>query len=271
MEPTSDVADDITDERTEAAADDADEHAEAKSGPDSIDDDIEAHSDEGMPIDEHDFEDGLRRDTAPTELRTGLPEYTVRESDVNRFMLFLPEHWRRQGTLDTFEPWTLIFLDVVYINLEAKQGKRSWLIVYDVATGGLRIRAVKHKYEIATQWDQIIVEESLHKRKDVRVTVGADGDGVMSLIKEVSRKRGVAYLPIPPYSYVLNMVEGAVNYLKVGVASILLSACTTDGPLTVRDVNAAAEHLCFIHERFVKARVSDNYRGMRQDLEAHGF
>ena len=180
---------------------------------------------------------------------------------MNRFMLFLPEHWRRQGTLDTFEPWTLIFLDVVYINLEAKQGKRSWLIVYDVATGGLRIRAVKHKYEIATQWDQIIVEESLHKRKDVRVTVGADGDGVMSLIKEVSRKRGVAYLPIPPYSYVLNMVEGAVNYLKVGVASILLSACTTDGPLTVRDVNAAAEHLCFIHERFVKARVSDNYRG----------
>ena len=67
------------------------------------------------------------------------------------------------------------------------------------------------------------------------------------------------------------MVEGAVNYLKVGVASILLSACTTDGPLTVRDVNAAAEHLCFIHERFVKARVSDNYRGMRQDLRSPWF
>ena len=58
---------------------------------------------------------------------------------VNRFMLFLPEHWRGLGTLDTFEPWTLIFLDVVYINLEAKQGKRSWLIAYDVATGSLRI------------------------------------------------------------------------------------------------------------------------------------
>ena len=55
--------------------------------------------------------------------------------------------------------------------------------------------------------------------------------------------------------------EGAVNYLKVGVASVLLSACTTDGPLTVRDVNAAAEHLFFIHERFVKARMSDNYHG----------
>ena len=81
----------------------------------------------------------------------------------------------------------------------------------------------------------------------------------------------MAYLLIPPYSYVLNMVEGAVNYLKVGVASVLLSACTTDGPLTVRDVNAAAEHLCFIHERFVKARVSNNYRGVRQDLRSPWF
>ena len=87
--------------------------------------------------------------------------------------------------------------------------------------GGLRIRAVKHKFEIADQWDELIVEESLHKRKDVRVAVGADGDGVMALIKEASRKRGIAYLPLPPYSDVLNMVECAVNYLKVGVASVL--------------------------------------------------
>ena len=55
-----------------------------------------------------------------TELCDGLPEYKVRESDVSRFMLFFPEHWRRLGTLDTFEPWTLIFLNVIYINLEAK-------------------------------------------------------------------------------------------------------------------------------------------------------
>ena len=78
----------------------------------------------------------------------------------------------------------------------------------------------------------------------------------------------MAYLLKLPYSYVLNMVEGAVNYLKVGVALVLLSACTTDGPLTVRDVNTAAEHLCFIHEQFMKARVSDNYRGMCQDLRS---
>ena len=112
---------------------------------------------------------------------------------------------------------------------------------------------------IAEQWDDIIMEESLHKRKDVRVTVAADSDGAMALIKETSHKRGLAYLPIPPYMYMLNMVEGAVNYFKAGVASILLSACTTTSPLTVRDVNTAAAHLCYVHERFAKARVSDTY------------
>ena len=186
-------------------------------------------------------------------------------------MLFLPEHWWCQGTLNTFKLWTLIFLDVVYINLKAKQGKHSWLIVYDVATSGLQIHTVKHKYEIATQWDQVIVEESLHKHKDVYVTVGADSDSVMSLIKEVSHKCGVAYLLSLPYSYMLTMVEGVVNYLKVGVALILLSACTTDGPLTMHDANVAAEHLCFIHEQFMKACMSNNYHSVCQDLRSPWF
>ena len=140
------------------------------------------------PIDENDFEDSLRQDMEVTELCDGLPKYKVRESDVNKFMSFLPEHWQHQGTLNTFELRTLIFVDVVYINLEAKQGKHSWLVVYDVATSRLCIRAMKHKYEIATQWDQVIIKESLHKHKDVHVTVGADIDGVMLLIKEVSCK-----------------------------------------------------------------------------------
>ena len=105
MEPTSDVADDITDECMEVAADDADKHTEVKSGSDSINDDIKAHSDEGMPINKHDFEDGLRRDTAPTELRTGLPKFKVRKSEVNKFAWFIPEHWRKFGMLNMMEPW----------------------------------------------------------------------------------------------------------------------------------------------------------------------
>ena len=88
----------------------------------------------------------------------------------------------------------------------------------------------------------------------------------MALIKETLRKHGLAYLLIPPYMYVLNMVEGAVNYFKASVASILLSACTTTGPLTVRDVNMAAAHLCYMHKCFAKACVSDTYRGICQDL-----
>ena len=170
---------------------DSDEHLEVTDEATDVKDlneEVATHDDEAAPINEHNFEDGLRRDVEVTDLHDGLPEYKVRESDVNKFMLFLPEHWWRQGTLDTFELWTLIFLDMVYINLKARQGNCSWLIIYDVATGGLCIHAVRHKYEIAEQWDHIIVEKSLHKCKAVRVTVGADSDGVMSLIKEVSRK-----------------------------------------------------------------------------------
>ena len=55
--------DGITDERTEKAADDANEHTEEADGaPDGKDFDgsIAAHKDKAVPINEHDFEDGLR-------------------------------------------------------------------------------------------------------------------------------------------------------------------------------------------------------------------
>ena len=86
---------------------------------------------------------------------------------------------------------------------------------------------MKHKYEIADQWDQAIVEESLHKRQDVRVTVGADGDGIMALIKEVSRKRGVAYLPLPPYSY----ITGTGAIFSIAVRGVSRVVCGWSQPL----------------------------------------
>ena len=106
IEEITDDIDGIADGHSEGHTD-SDEHSEAADEATDvkdidIDEEVAAHDDEAAPIDEHDFEDGLRRDVEATELRVGLPEYTVRESDVNRFMLFLLEHWRRQGTLDTF-------------------------------------------------------------------------------------------------------------------------------------------------------------------------
>ena len=91
--------DGITDEHTEEAVDDADEHSEEADGaPDvkDLDKEVSVHDDEAAPIDEHNFDDGLRWDVEVTKLHDGLPEYKVRESDVNRFMLFLLEHWRCQ-------------------------------------------------------------------------------------------------------------------------------------------------------------------------------
>ena len=94
-EITADI-DSIADGRSEGHTD-SDEHSKAADEATDvkdidIDEEVAAHDDEAAPIDEHDFADGLRRDVEVTELRDGLPEYKVRESDVNKFMLFLPEH-----------------------------------------------------------------------------------------------------------------------------------------------------------------------------------
>ena len=79
------------------------------------------------------------------------------------------------------------------------------------------------------------------------MTVGVDSDRVMVLIKEASHKQGIAYLLLLPYSYMLNKVEGAVNCLKVGVASVLLSACTTTSPLTIHNVTQQLCTYAFMH------------------------
>ena len=96
IEEAKAIVDGITDRHTEEAADDADEHTkEANRVPDdkNLDENIAAHKDKALHINKHNFEDSLRRDMEVTELHDGLPEFKVHESDVNRFMLFLPEHW----------------------------------------------------------------------------------------------------------------------------------------------------------------------------------
>ena len=125
------------------------------------------------------------------------------------------------------------------------------LLMLDVATEGLHIKGIKHKHEVSEHFDKYIVEESLHKR-EIRVTVGADGDGAMVLVKDAACKHGVAFLPIPPYSPHLNPVEGMVNIFKQAVTSVLLLACTEEGPLTVTNVLWVGEYVCHMHERWCK-------------------
>ena len=73
-------------------------------------------------------------------------------------------------------------------------------------------------------FDEVIIEESLHKQSTC-VTVGADGDGAMALVKEACRRRGLAWLDIPPWSPHLNPVEAAMGRFKQKLAD--------GGPLTV--------------------------------------
>jgi hypothetical protein len=83
----------------------------------------------------------------------------------------------------------------------------------------------------------------------------------MALVREAARKRGISFLPIPPYSPHLNMVEGAVNHFKQVVVTVLFSACSVDGPITTRHVWHVAEFVCYTHEHFMKLRRFDTYRG----------
>ena len=158
-------------------------------------------------------------------------------------------------------------MDTIELDFKTRGGKKCMLLMLNVATGGLRVKGIKHKHEVSKHFDEYIVEESLHKR-EMRVTVGADGDGAMALVKDAARKRGVAFLPIPPYSPHLNPVEGVVNIFKQAVTSMLLSACTEEGPLIVANGLWAAEYVCHVHGRWCKERYYDTYRGGYTEMQS---
>jgi hypothetical protein len=95
----------------------------------------------------------------------------------------------------------------------------------------------------------------------VRVVVGADGDGAMRLLKTAARKRGIAFLPIPPYSPHLNPVESAIGTFKMMAGAVMLAACSSGGALTTEHAAFAATYVCYVYERFSKERAFDTYRG----------
>ena len=90
----------------------------------------------------------------------------------------------------------------------------------------------------------------------------------MTLVTESVRRRGVAFMPIPPYSPHLNLVEGAVNIFKQAVSSILLSAASREGPITNAWLFEAAVYACCTLERFVKVRRGETYRGKYIELKS---
>ena len=57
---------------------------------------------------------------------------------------------------------------------------------------------------------------------------------------------------LPLYLPHLNLVEGAVNHSKHMVMSAIFCAVSSDGPISIKYVMYAAEHVCHAHERFMK-------------------
>ena len=224
----------------------------------ATEDDVVSESDE--LVHENDFDkDGIRR-SDDAMVRQDVPEHKVRDVPVNELYRFLPEHWRKHGMLDTFQPWSIVFVDNITVSHGKGAADTKLLLAYDVATSGMRVKPYKHKHELGELMDELIVEEALDKRKH-RVTVGADGDGAMVLAKEACRRRNVSWLPIPPWQPHLNPVELAVSHLKASMASVMMAACTEDGPLTTAYGHYAARYVAYVNERFAALRRGETYRG----------
>jgi hypothetical protein len=210
---------------------------------------------------------GVRIEQPQIQQRPAVPTYRTRDVQAHEVYRFLPQHWRKFGMLDTIEPWSIIFTD----NITMVHGKDTpdtkLFVAYDVATNGIRVKPYQNKHELGEIMDRIIVEEALHKRSK-RVTVGADGDGAMSLVREACFKRGVSWLPIPPWQPHLNPVELAVSHLKAGIASQLLGACSEGGPLKPAHAHYAATYIAHMNERFASTRRSETYRGQHYSFSS---
>ena len=230
----------------EGAADSSDSEEEGEGLPD--------------PVEEGEFNaEGLRKEKQ-LQVRQDAPKYKIREVPTHELYRFLPDHWRKHGMLDTIEPWSIVFVD----NITMAHGKgfpdSKLLVAYDLATSGIRIKTYKHKHELGELMDEIIVEEALNKRSQ-RITIGADGDGAMALVREACRRQGLSWLPIPPWQPHLNPVELAVSHLKECTASVLIGACTPGGPITPALAHYAAKYIAYINERFAAVRRGETYRG----------
>ena len=60
------------------------------------------------------------------------------------------------------------------------------------------------------------------------------------LLKTAARKRGIAFLPIPPYSPHLSPVEAAIGTFKMMAGAVMLAACSSGGALTTEHAAFAA-------------------------------
>ena len=203
------------------------------------------------------FTDGVRRDTTPRPLITR-PVYKVRDVDLSEFYRFIPSAVPNfpRWLPDTLEPWSLHFVDPCYFDIKLYGKNAIALVFYDYVSRGMRVKFITNAYLCGDAYDEFVVEESIDKRS-VRVTVGTDGDGAMKLVKNAAQKRNIGYLPIPPWSPNMNPVEKAIDVLKVTTMSVLLAACTKDGPITTAFVVFAAPYVCHVRERFARPHQYD--------------
>ena len=253
VEEAADSEGSLSDEADEAIDAEVEEEEEDASDSEPAGDfaDVTRESDFG--------DDGLRKPKQRQVIKPAV-EYGTKPTERARHARFLPGKSGEVFDLHSLEPWELHYTDVIELDFKARGGIFMLLLVADVATGGLRVEGMQRKDQSGEAYDEIAVSEALHRR-GIRIVVGADGDGAMRLVKDVARRRGISFLPIPPYSPHLGRVEFAVRHFKECVYSVLLPAMKKDGPITAMHCLFAAKFVCYTLERLPKERVFKSYIG----------
>ena len=151
--------------------------------------------------------------------------------------------------LENLKPGELLFADeIAFDTFRVKGKKQSMLVVYDVKTAGIRVRAEIHKVEHGLKFREIALQEAWNKRGH-KVTVGTDGCGSMKHLREAALELGIDHFYIPPHCPRMNPAEQAIGRFKSTVTAVLQAACRNGSAINESFIQYAAEYVCYVHER----------------------
>ena len=136
----------------------------------------------------------------PTQVRPDVLEKEAPLGEVTPWARFIAGS--KLGIMVDYEqlrPSEPLFADEIeFKQLKVKGKKQSMLLVYDAMTGGIRVKAENSKREHGERFRELAIQEAWNKRRH-KVTVGSDGCGSMTYLRDAALDLGIDHWPIPPH------------------------------------------------------------------------
>ena len=170
-----------------------------------------------------------------------IPVYDVKSSAIQSWGLAIPGQVPNTPQYDKLVmcPWQLSFWDNITTAFKITGKHASMPIGADTKSNGWCVKVQHSKFENSYKINEVITEEALDKRS-YKVTVTSDGCGSMSLLRAAALRCGVDHWPFPPYTWDLNIAEGAINHFKQMVSAVMLAVMVPSRPIDESFVGRAA-------------------------------